>query len=146
MHLQRAPGAFQWNLNTIVSGVTLLMVLLGGAGTLVGGGYAINDVRRDIQAHDAWIAEHEAAIRERRDENQSAIASMRTSLVSVDDRLDAEEAMSTRLSDRQAAADARGAELAAAVRDLQTAINDMSGDLKVIRAWIDEQRRQERQP
>ena len=136
MRLHRADKAFEWNLNTLIQLVTL-------AGVLVTGGVAWNNTRRDIIEVKSWISDHEAEGRDRRAQNEAGIARLGTSVSGLDDRLDTQEAQSTRLSDRISAAEARGAEFAQTLRELQASINEQGTDLKVILSWIDEQRRQD---
>lgn len=136
MHIQRAPK-LEWNLNTILQLITL-------TGVIVTGAVAWNDTRRDIGSINEWIADHETQQRERRGEIEAGISRVATQTGALDDRLDQQEALAVRLSDRVSAAEARSAEFAVALRELQTAINQQSGDLKVILAWIEEQRRGDR--
>lgn len=136
MRLHRAERAFEWNLNTIIQLVTL-------AGVLVTGGVAWNNTRRDIDGIKEWITSHEAEGRERRGQNEAATARLGTGVSGLDDRLDVQEAQSVRLSDRISAAEARSAEFAQTLRELQSSINQQGSDLKVILSWIDEQRRRE---
>lgn len=139
MHLPQRARPFEWNLNTILGLVTLVTVILTG-------GYWLNDNDRDIAAIQEWIGEHEGVSRERRGEVEGDLSRVATQVVTLDDRLDVEEATVSRISDRVSAAEARSAEVAATIRELQTSINQQSGDLKVILAWIDEQRRQTEKP
>lgn len=137
MHIpiRKAERALEWNLNTIMNAVTL-------AGVLVTGGVLWNDTRRDIVSVNEWIADHEGEVRERRGSIDAGISRVSAQVTGLDDRLDSQEALTVRLSDRISAAEARSAEFAVALRELQTAINQQSGDLKVILSWVDEQRRQ----
>lgn len=136
MRLHRAEKAFEWNLNTIIQLFTL-------AGVLVTGGVAWNNTRRDIGEIKSWISDHEAEGRDRRGQNEAGLARLGTSVGGLDDRLDTQEAQSTRLSDRVSATEARSAEFAQTLRELQSSINEQGTDLKVILSWIDEQRRQD---
>lgn len=136
MHLpRRAERPFEWNLNTIISLTTLI-------GVLVGGGYWLNDQDRDIADHTKRLDAIEANSKERRGEIESDFGRIGAQIVGLDDRLDTEEATTTRLSDRVSATEARSAEFAQTLRELQASINQQSGDLKVILSWIEEQRRQ----
>lgn len=139
MRIQRAEKAFEWNLNTIIQLITL-------AGVLVTGGIAWNDTRRDIAGIKEWIADHETDGRDRRGVVEANIARLGTTVTTLDDRLDTQEAQAARLSDRVSATEARSAEFAQTLRELQASINAQGGDLKVILAWIDEQRRQQEKP
>ena len=135
MRIHRAERAWEWNLNTVVQLVGLAMLSITAAGVWFG-------LRGDVKGLLDWKIEHEAEIKERRGEIQGDLSRLGAQIKGLDDRLDDEEASSARLSDRVSATEARGAEFAQTLRELQSAINQQGTDLKVILSWIDEQRRQ----
>lgn len=138
----RAKEPFQWNLNTIVGLAGLVTSLVGWCAGLFLVGSWSNDVRRDADAFRDWIVAHEADVQKITAEIEASFARVDARVSGISDRLAAEEGLVQRLSDRIAVAESRGAEVSASIRDLQANINAQSGDLKVILAWIDEQRRQ----
>lgn len=87
-----------------------------------------------------WREIREMDVKERRAVYESKIAALETGVKGLDERLDKQENDSGRLSDKQSATDARLSENTQAVRDLQKSINEQGGDIKVIRAYIDEER------
>lgn len=134
MHLPQRAKPFEWNLNTVLGLVTLVTVILGG-------GYWLNDNDRDIAEIQEWRQTHDGDMRERRGEIEADFGRLGAQTASLDDRLDAQEANASRLSDRVAANEARSAEFAQTLRELQSAINQQSGDIRVIRSWIEGQPR-----
>ena len=90
-----------------------------------------------------WRRQHEQDIKERRGANEAALSRLTTQFDTLDERLDDAESLTSRLSDRQAADNARVNELSATLRDLQASIQAQSGDIKVILSWIEEQRRRD---
>lgn len=132
---QRSPGAWEWNLNTIVQLVGLAMLAITAAGVWFG-------LRSDVQDLMDWRSSQEIATKERRGEIEADLSRLGTQGIALDDRLDAQEVITSRISDRLSAAEARGAEVSQTIRELQSSINAQGGDLKVILAWIEEQRRQ----
>ena len=134
MHFPRkAPNAFTWNFNTILT-------LVSFVGLLAAYWFGI---RGDVDMLLDWKADTEIAAKERSADVQADFARLNTASNALDERLDQQEALSIRLSDRISAGEARSAEFAQTLRELQSSINQQSGDLKVILAWIDEQRRQQ---
>ena len=131
---QKAPGFPQWNLNTIVQLVGLFLIALTAAGVWFG-------LRDDVSGLFEWKANLEASLKERRGEVEGDFARLGAQIIAMDDRLDTEEATSSRLSDRVSANEARSAEFAQTLRELQSAINQQSGDIRVIRSWIEGQPR-----
>lgn len=127
----RIAPVWELNFNTLVS--------IGGA--IVIGASVWFGLRGDVQTLLDWKIEHEDEIKERRAVIDAAFARQTAMTAALDERLDAQEAFGTRMSDRQAANEARSAELAQSLRELQASINQQSRDLSVILSWIDEQRR-----
>jgi septal ring factor EnvC (AmiA/AmiB activator) len=127
----RAP-VFEWNFNTIISGVTLIAVLLGGAGTLIVGGYKINDLRRDVEEN-----------KERRLENTTNVAANKAMIDSLGNRITIVETTLLRLSDRISRTEAQNSNLTQSIGNLQKTIGEQSGDIKVIAAWVEDQRRRQ---
>lgn len=130
----RMAPYWEINLNTIGQFVGLVIIGLTAAGFWFG-------LQGKVAGLMDWKVEHEAEVKERRASNDASVARLTAMLSGLDERLDAQEALSVRLSDRQAATEARSAELAQTLRELQVAINQQSRDLSVILSWIDEQRR-----
>jgi septal ring factor EnvC (AmiA/AmiB activator) len=126
MHIKRAQSFPEWNFNTLVQVVGLLVIFSGGL-------FAYFST--------ASKAEHAAAAALENKTQAVAIATnVATTAAALDDRLDDSESMIARLSDRISASEARSAELSASMRELQKAVNETAGDVKVILAWIEEQR------
>lgn len=138
MRIHKAERAWEWNLNTVVQLIGLALILLGG-------GYWLNDQERDIRALNDWRLEHEAEGKERRGANEAAVSRLGAMVSGLDERLDTAEAASVRLSDRVSATEARSAEFATNLRELQRAINEQGSDLRYIRTWIEDQRDEQRQ-
>lgn len=134
MQLPQRAKPFEWNLNTVLGLITLGTVI-------VTGGYWLNDNDRDIGELQKWRSDHESNVREIRSEISADIARVETQTSTLDDRLDVQEATTSRLSDRVSANEARSAEFAQTLRELQSAINQQSGDIRVIRSWIETQPR-----
>lgn len=97
----------------------------------------VAQLERDGRDEMTWRAGHEENMRDRRGEIQSAIASAATQRNALDERLDAQEALSSRFGDRMVALDAQGRELTGALREMQRAIAEQGGDLRWIRAAIE---------
>ena len=131
---QKAPGFPQWNLNTLVQLVGLFLIAITAAGVWFG-------LRGDVQGLKDWKTEHEGEAKDRRGEIEADLARLGTQGATLDDRLDAQEAITSRLSDRVSAGEARRLEDAQTLRELQSAINQQSGDIRVIRSWIESQPR-----
>lgn len=127
----RIAPVWELNFNTLVS--------IGGA--FIIGASVWFGLRGDVQNLLDWRATHETENKERRAVNDAALARQTAMISALDERLDAQEAFGTRMADRQAANEARSAELAQSLRELQASINQQSRDLSVILSWIDEQRR-----
>lgn len=123
----------QW-LSISVSILTLLSVIF------LGGRYS-QDVESRLAEHQKWINQHEATAKDRRGEVEGSIGRVSAIVSQLDDRLDDAEALEGRLSDRVSALEARGVEMLTSQREMQDSLSEQSGDLKVILAWIDEQRR-----
>ena len=138
---KKAERAFEWNFNTLLQLLTIVVMLGGGWTVWV-------NLRRDVIELQGWRAELESDLKDRRGAVEGSIARLGTQAGSLDDRLDQQEAMTIRLSDRLSANEARSQEFAQTLRELQASINEQSGDLKVIRSWIERQERnaQRRQP
>lgn len=126
----KAPHAFEWNLNTILNAITLAAVIFGGAGVLVGGGAGYQRLVSQIDSNlERWT------------ETEGDVTRNAALIDALEDSVADATAVTTRLSDRVSAAEARSTEFAQTVRELQATLNSQSGDLKVILAWIEEQRR-----
>lgn len=137
MHFPRkSERAFEWNFNTLLQLLSILVMLLGGWTIWV-------NLRRDVVELQEWKTSLIVETKERRGQIEANFARVSTQASTLDERLDAQEAAVGRLSDRVSAAEARSAEFAQTLRELQSSINQQSGDLKVILAWIEEQRRYE---
>lgn len=137
MHFPRkSERAFEWNFNTLLQLLSILVMLLGGWTIWV-------NLRRDVVELQEWKTNLIVETKERRGQIEANFARVSTQASTLDERLDAQEAAVGRLSDRVSAAEARSAEFAQTLRELQSSINQQSGDLKVILAWIEEQRRHE---
>lgn len=135
MHFPRkSERAFEWNFNTLLQLLSILVMLLGGWTIWV-------NLRRDVVEIQEWKTNLIVETKERRGQIEANFARVSTQASTLDERLDAQEAAVGRLSDRVSAAEARSAEFAQTLRELQSSINQQSGDLKVILAWIEEQRR-----
>lgn len=124
----------EWNLNTLVQLLGIAVIIIGGIGVWF-------NLNRDVTEIQEWKVLHEADVKERRGQIEASLARGSAQVQALDDRLDTQEAFAVRLSDRVSAAEARGAEFAATLRELQSSINEQGTDLKVILSWIDEQRR-----
>jgi hypothetical protein len=122
--------------NTAVSVITLVIMLAGG-------GYFINDLKRNDVESREWHNAHMDFHASRRAEVASATTAVHVQIGTMDDRMDAAEAVLDRQGDRISAAEARRTEDAQALRDLQTAVNTSNVKLEVILSWIEEQRRRE---
>lgn len=131
---KKAERAFEWNFNTLLQLLTIVVMLGGGWTVWV-------NLRRDVIELQGWRAELESDRKDRRGAVEGSIARLGAQAGSLDDRLDQQEAMTIRLSDRLSANEARSQEFAQTLRELQASINEQSGDLKVIRSWIERQER-----
>ena len=88
-----------------------------------------------------WRDTLDSSIKDRRGELDGAIRAVATHAETNDDRIDKLEADATRMSDRQAATDARLNESLVTLKEMQRTVNDQSVSIEVIRAWVEEQRR-----
>lgn len=97
----------------------------------------IAQAEQDVRDHAAWRAAHEDTVRDRRGEIQGAIAAAASQRAALDERLDAQEALASRMGDRMSVLDAQSRELTNTLREMQRAIADQGADLRVIRSALE---------
>lgn len=131
LNIQRAER-WEWNLNTTIAVAGLCLTALGMSVIAAGIWFGL---RADVQALKEYRLAHDKLA-------EAAITRGETRAFQLDDRLDQQEALTLRLSDRVSAAETRGTEFAQSLRELQSSINSQSGDIKVILDYVAEQRRQ----
>lgn len=104
----------------------------------------ITQAEQDVRDQAAWRASHEDSVRDRRGEIQGAIAAAASQRNALDERLDAQEALASRMGDRMSVLDAQSRELTSTLREMQRAIADQGADLRVIRSALEGEKTGER--
>ncbi|MFT3973346.1 MAG: hypothetical protein QM699_07815 [Amaricoccus sp.] len=138
-----ARSRIEWNLNTILSGLGLLVMVLGG-------GYFINDQQRDIGELKDWRVDLETELKDRRGEVEGKFGGINARDNAQDEQLRKTDALANQNAYRVAEVEARGEALDSQLNDLSRQLNDQSGELKVIREILNRieaaQQRGESQP
>jgi hypothetical protein len=152
MQIKRAT-TLEWNLNTVVQAVGLVIIFSGGLFAyfttvntaekayslalenqqiIIALQANLNELTHEGRLSRAWREGLERAISEQQGRAEANIAVVASTASALDDRLDDSETSIARLSDRVSAAEARSAELGASLQALQSTINEISGDVKVM--------------
>lgn len=116
----------EWNLNTVLSALGLVVMILGG-------GYFINDQQRDIREIKDWRVELEVDLKDRRGDTERQFGALNAHDAAQDDALRKVDALANQNAYRVAGVEARGERLDSQLSDLARQLNDQSGDLKVIK-------------
>lgn len=108
MQLPKRAKNLEWNLNTAISVLTLL--------TMVGGGIALWVNRsRDVDELQAWRVDQTAAQKD------------------LETRVGTVEKLTDNLSYRMTVGEQASVATAASIRDVQSSLNQQSGDLQVVK-------------
>lgn len=172
LHLPRRASPFEWNLNSVIQVISMVTFISGlFVMSFVWGG-KFTDVNRDIidNAKDTKelaqaLERHIEEGKDRIEENQATMASLRAGIEATnsamqtlaqnlndrignvandfDDRMDSEDSAVTVLTGRMGGAEARNSEISTTLQSLQASVNDQSGNIKVITAWVEEQKRRQ---
>jgi hypothetical protein len=91
-----------------------------------GGGVAWNDLGGRVKGLESYVITHEATLKERRDANDGRFKA-------VEKAVDENEAVTERNTFRVTALEVAAPRIDANITELQRAINDLSGDTRVIK-------------
>ncbi|WP_037460753.1 hypothetical protein [Sinorhizobium fredii] len=122
MELPKRAQKLEWNLNSILNLITLV-------GMIGGGGWIWANTTRDIEELQSWRVSVEQAQKDR-------LAESRERDGRTDERfrgLEAEVRKIDNLTYRVTITEQSTATITTAIKDLQTLLNQQSGDLKVVR-------------
>lgn len=122
MELPRRASKLEWNLNTIIQIITLVGMCVGGVAIWV-------DKSRDIEELQAW----RTAIEQDRKEKS---AEYRASMAKLEERVKGTEKDIGKIDNLQyrlTVAEQSTATTATAMKELQDSLNDMNGDIRVMR-------------
>lgn len=122
MELPKRAARLEWNLNTIIQGVTLLVMGIGGVTIWV-------EKSRDIEELQSWRMSVEQSQKDR-------LAELRERDGRADERfrvLEGEVRKIDNLTYRVTITEQSTATITTAIKDLQSLLNQQSGDLKVVR-------------
>ncbi|RVN60332.1 hypothetical protein CN100_01220 [Sinorhizobium meliloti] len=122
MELPKRAARLEWNLNTIIQGVTLLVMGIGGVTIWV-------EKSRDIEELQSWRKSVEqsqkdrlAEFRERDGRTEERFRGLENEVRKIDN-----------LTYRVTVTEQSTATITTAIKDLQSLLNAQSGDLKVVR-------------
>ncbi|ASQ03680.1 hypothetical protein CN172_21040 [Sinorhizobium meliloti] len=122
MELPKRAARLEWNLNTIIQGVTLLVMGIGGVTIWV-------EKSRDIEELQSWRTSVEqsqkdrlAEFRERDGRTEERFRGLENEVRKIDN-----------LTYRVTVTEQSTATITTAIKDLQSLLNAQSGDLKVVR-------------
>jgi len=122
MELPKRAARLEWNLNTIIQGVTLLVMGIGGVTIWV-------EKSRDIEELQSWRTSIEqsqkdrlAEFRERDGRTEERFRGLESEVRKIDN-----------LTYRVTVTEQSTATITTAIKDLQSLLNQQSGDLKVVR-------------
>ncbi len=122
MELPRRAPKLEWNLNTIIQIITLIGMCVGGVAIWV-------DKSRDIEELQAW----RTAIEQDRKEKS---AEYRANMAKLEERVKGTEKDIGKIDNLQyrlTVAEQSTATTATAMKELQDSLNDMNGDIRVMR-------------
>lgn len=122
MELPKRAPKLEWNLNTIVQIITLIGMCVGGVAIWV-------DKSRDIEELQAW----RTAIEQDRKEKS---AEYRANMAKLEERVKGTEKDIGKIDNLQyrlTVAEQSTATTATAMKELQDSLNDMNGDIRVMR-------------
>lgn len=127
MTIDRAK--FEWNLNTIIAGATLIAAL----GTIATTGYVWANTTRDIQDLKDWQTSHIAEVKDRFGDNKAFQAK-------VDERFHNDEGDISTLQRKQDNLEYRtglmektASDIARSVNGVQDSLNDLKSDMRVVK-------------
>lgn len=133
----------RWDLPTVIQVLTLATALCTGLGVVFGLGVGYRTQTAINENVQGWISKHEGEAKERRGEIESALGINGADIVNIEHRVGKLESQAERLADRQSAADARAAQLAASIGDAVTLLNSQNASIAAMQAILTRMERQQ---
>lgn len=123
---KRSPNAFSWNLNTIVSLLTLASVVIGGVTIWV-------NLNRDIDDLKKWRTSHEELHKERLAETRAVTARFDERLKVLEDTKIKRDSQVEGITIKMTSLEQNQQNTNAVIREFSTKLNDVVGDVRVAR-------------
>lgn len=170
--LPKRATPFEWNFNSVLQLISMAIFVSSLFGMAFIWGGRFEGVQRDIGENhketvdlNTKLETHMRDAEDTRDQSQGELSGLRTSIDATnatittlsqtqserinnlasafDDRMDGTESAVALLTGRMGGAEARNSEISVTLQVLQTAMNDQNGNIKVIAAWVEEQKRRQ---
>lgn len=125
-----------WNLN---SSLTLAVGLISVASSVGMAVWVTANKSRDVEDLQGWRTSHEQVFKDRQTKIETRDARVDERLKSIEDRQSSTESDVKLLTQRTQANEQAVGQILASIKELTTSVNDMSGDVKVMRAIVQRQ-------
>jgi septal ring factor EnvC (AmiA/AmiB activator) len=123
---------FQWNLNTILTAITLASVIVSGIA------FGVNQTR-DIEDLKAWQVQHDRVVETRIAESREIRGQTEVRIKTVEEKATASDRAQDQIAYRVTVLETSLATQQQQQQKLTETLAEISGDLKVIKAFVDQQ-------
>lgn len=120
---------FQWNLNTILTAITLASVIVSGIA------YGVNQTR-DIEELRQWQVDHDRVIETRLAENRELRGQTEVRIKTVEEKATASDRAQDQIAYRVTVLETSLATQQQQQQKLTEVLNELQGDMKVVRELV----------